>query len=150
MPSSYTSLHYHIIFSTKERRPLVTDDIRGRLYEYMRGVIRNEACFLRAIGGMPDHIHLLMTSHATKSVADLMRVVKTNSSKWIHEAFPDHRAFGWQDGYGAFTVSESAIADVQRYIENQSEHHKRRSFQDEFIEFLQRHGIEFDPRYLWT
>lgn len=150
MPSSYTSLYYHVIFSTKERRPFITENLRTRLYDYIQGIAKNENCILRSVGGMPDHVHLLVSCPATKSIADLLRVIKTDSSKWVHESFPEHRTFCWQDGYGAFTVSQSALADVQRYIESQAEHHKQRSFQEEFVEFLRRHGIELDERYLWT
>jgi REP element-mobilizing transposase RayT len=149
MPSSYTSLYYHFIFSTKERRPRITNDIQTRLYEYIGGIVAHEKGRLLTAGGMPDHIHLLAAFTAQKAVSDLMRLVKTNSSKWVHETFSDHRDFGWQDGYGAFTVSYSNLARVKRYIAAQEEHHRRLSFQEEFLTFLKRHGIEYDERYIW-
>lgn len=150
MPSSYTSLLYHIVFSTKERRPLITPDLQTRLYEYIGGIVTHENSLLRSVGGMNDHIHLLINIPSTKALSDFLRIIKSNSSKWIHETFPQHRTFGWQDGYGAFTVSKSALLDVQAYIETQPEHHKRFTFQEEFIEFLRRHEIQYDERYLWS
>lgn len=149
MPSSYTCLHYHVIFGTKDRRPSITDDIRSRLYDYMGGILAREKGILLAAGGMPDHVHLLASLSAQSAVSDILRVVKTNSSKWIHETFSDHRGFGWQDGYGAFTVSPSNLSRVKRYIAEQEEHHRRVTFQEEFIAFLKRHGIPYDERYIW-
>ena len=149
MPSTYTSLHYHIIFSTKQRRPFITSDLGPRLYDYIGGIIRHEKGILRCAGGVADHVHLLATLPPTRAISDWMRVIKSNSSGWIHETFPDQRAFGWQDGYGAFTVSKSGLADVERYIAGQEEHHRRVSFKEEFVEFLRRNEIEYDERYLW-
>ena len=149
MPSTYAGLHYHIIFSTKERRPFFTSHLQGRLFEYIGGIIRHEKGILRCAGGVVDHVHLLATLPPTRAISDWMRVVKSNSSGWIHETFPDQRAFGWQDGYGAFTVSKSGLAEVERYIAGQEEHHRRVSFQEEFVEFLRRHEIDYDARYLW-
>lgn len=149
MPSSYTSLHYHMIFSTKERQPYITSDLQHRLYEYMGGIINQEKGILRSAGGVADHVHLLATFSPTKAVSDLLRVIKSNTSKWIHETFPDQRRFGWQDGYGAFTVSTSGLTDVEKYIAGQAEHHRQVSFKDEFVEFLHRHEIAHDERYLW-
>lgn len=150
MPSSYTCLYYHIIFSTKDRRPLINPDLQTRLYDYMGGIITHEKGRLLAAGGAADHVHLLVSMTAQISLSDLMRLVKANSSKWVHETFPEHRDFRWQDGYGAFTVSASAIADVKRYITQQELHHRRVSFQEVFLAFLRRHGIEYDQRYIWT
>ena len=115
----------------------------------MGGIIKGENGDLLAAGGTDDHVHLLLSLHPQTSVADAMRLVKTNSSKWIHGDFPDKAKFAWQPGYGAFSVSKSHVDNVTQYIANQEEHHKRLSFQDEFIEFLKRHEIEFDARYLW-
>jgi len=150
MPSSYTCLHYHLIFSTKDRRALITGDLPTRLYDYVGGIIAREKGRLLAAGGAADHVHLLVSLSANRALADVLRVVKTNSSKWVHETFPASRDFGWQDGYAAFAVSVSTVAQVKRYIAAQEKHHRRRSFQDEFVAFLERHGIEYDPRYLWT
>jgi putative transposase len=113
------------------------------------GIIKNEKGALIAAGGTPDHVHLLAGSHPDKAVADIVRLIKANSSKWVHENFPPQSAFAWQAGYGAFSVSRSNLDEVRRYIENQDEHHRRVSFEEEFRQFLDRHGIAYDPRYLW-
>lgn len=149
MSSTYTSLNYHIIFSTKERRPFITPEWQFRLYDYIGGIVRNEKGLLRCIGGVADHMHLLVTLPPTRAISDWMRVIKCNSSGWIHDTFADQRLFAWQDGYGAFSVSKSAMPEVERYIANQEEHHRRVTFKDEFVEFLRRNEIEYDDRYLW-
>ena len=148
MPQTFTCLHYHLVFSTKHREPFITPAIRTRLYAYLGGLIRGEGGHPVAIGGMPDHVHILARLTQTVAVADVLRVVKTNSSVWVHETFPDVR-FGWQTGYGAFTVGRSSLDAVRRYIEDQEAHHTKRSFQDEFREMLRVHGIEWDERYIW-
>jgi len=149
MPSTYTSLHYHIIFSTKERRPFITPHIQTRLYDYIGGIVRHEKGILRCAGGVADHVHMLATLPPTRAISDWLRVIKSNSSGWIHDTFSDQKLFGWQDGYGAFSVSSSAMSDVERYIAGQEEHHRRISFQEEFVEFLRKNEIEYDERYLW-
>lgn len=149
MAHSYTRLYYHVVFATKNRHPWITAAIQQRLYDYMGGIIKGENGDLLAAGGTDDHVHLLLSLHPQTSVANAMRLIKTNSSKWIHETFPDQTKFAWQAGYGAFSVSRSNVDNVTQYIANQEEHHRRLSFQDEFVEFLKRHEIEFDPRYIW-
>lgn len=149
MPQSFASLRYHIIFSTKHRMPLITADLQSRLYEYFGGILRNENGILLSAGGMPDHVHLLVGLGREMAVAEAVRLLKANSSKWIHETFPGHAAFGWQAGYGAFTVSYSNCPQVTAYINGQAEHHRTQTFQEEFITFLKRHEIEYDERYLW-
>ena len=149
MPHTYTHLITHIVFSTKGRAPLLTPDVKAELYLYIGGVIREEGGTLLAINGMEDHLHLLVTLPSSIPVAQLMRSVKANSSRWVKQKWPQHKRFGWQEGYGAFSVSESAKEDVQEYIRNQEEHHKKRSFQEEFIVLLKRHNITYDERYLW-
>jgi REP element-mobilizing transposase RayT len=149
MPQSFASLHYHIIFSTKNREPLLDQTLQPRLYEYIGGILRNHDGILLAAGGMPDHVHLLVGLHREMSVSEGVKLVKANSSKWIHDEFPARRAFSWQVGYGAFTVSYSNIDRVKKYIDGQEEHHRLRTFQAEFIAYLRRHGIEHDERYLW-
>src|SRR5262245_38828509 len=124
MPSSYTSLHYHLIFSTKNRVRQITADIRERLYQYMGGIIADKKGRLIAAGGIEDNVHLLASTHPTVAPADLARDVKANSSRWVHETFPGKQDFAWQDGYGAFAVSYSNIDDVKRYIANQEQHHR--------------------------
>ena len=149
MPSSYTCLRYHLIWSTKHRQPLISEDIRDRLFQYIGGIIRDDGGKLLAAGGMPDHVHLLADIGKQHSVVDAIRDIKANSSGWIHKTFPQFQSFAWQTGYGAFTVSYSSVEAVKNYIANQAEHHRKRTFQEEFVEFLQRHGIEYDDRYLW-
>lgn len=149
MPQSFTSLHCHIVFTTKNRTPSITAELQPRLYEYLGGILRAENSPLLAVGGMLDHVHLLVSFNKQRSVSDTLRVLKANSSKWIHEAFPAMSGFTWQAGYGAFAVSCSNLEAVERYIANQAEHHRTMSFQEEFAALLQRHGIEFDERQLW-
>jgi REP element-mobilizing transposase RayT len=149
MPQSFVSLNYHVIFSTKGREPLLDDGLRGRLFEYVHGILRGEGSRLLVAGGMPDHVHWLVSVHQTMAVADTVRSIKSCSSKWIHETFPRHRAFAWQAGYAAFSVSHSNLPKVEAYIRGQAEHHRSRTFREEFLAFLERHGIEYDERYLW-
>jgi len=145
--STYTSLLYHLVFGTKDRAPLITEDRRDRLYAYIGGIVRDERGTLLTAGGMPDHVHLLARFTADSSVADMVRRIKANSSRWIHQE-PDSQSFAWQTGYGAFSVSGSQKGAVERYIETQQKHHARLSFRDEMITLLKRHQIEFDERYL--
>ncbi len=148
MPQSYTSLHYHFVFSTKGRLPTITPAIRARLYDYFGGILRVEGGVLVAAGGVPDHVHLLVRLNQNRAVADVLRVLKTNSSKWTHETFPEAGVW-WQSGYGAFTVDRSMLGRVTGYIANQEEHHSATTFQDEFRALLAEHGIEYDEKYLW-
>jgi len=149
MPSSYTCLRFHLIWSTKHRQPVLPDDTRNRLFQYIGGILRHDGGALLAAGGMPGHLHLLADIGKQQSVADAVRDIKSSSSGWIHQTFPEMNSFAWQTGYGAFTVSDSSTEAVQTYIANQAQHHRKRTFQGEFVEFLRRHGIEFDERYLW-
>ncbi|MEO2088356.1 MAG: IS200/IS605 family transposase [Gemmataceae bacterium] len=149
MPSSYLSLHYHLVFSTKHREPSIPPTIAPRLYDYMGGITRGLGGQLLAAGGIPDHVHLLVRLGATRAVADVLRDLKAGSSKWVHDHLPDLAAFGWQIGYGAFAVSVFNLPEVKAYIKNQEEHHRTRTFRQEFVALLDRHGIEYDERYLW-
>ena len=148
MPQSFASLNCHIAFSTKHRQPQINAELQSRLFEYIGGIARNNSSILIAAGGMPDHVHLLLSLGRTVSVADAVRLIKTNSSGWIHDdlRIPD---FHWQNGYGAFAVSYSNISQVKSYLANQEQHHRAVSFQDEFREFLRRHNLEWDERYVW-
>jgi REP element-mobilizing transposase RayT len=150
MPQSFACLHHHLIFSTKNRAPLIAAEVQPRLFEYIGGILRAEGCALAAAGGMPDHVHLLTSLDRKISIADTMRIVKANSSRWVHETFPALSGFSWQVGYGAFAVSYSHLDRVKRYLSQQATHHQRITFQEEFIAFLQRHQIEFDERDLWN
>jgi putative transposase len=149
MPQSFACLHYHLIFSTRHRAPILAEGLRPRLYEYVGGILRAEGGALIAAGGMPDHVHLLASLGRQASVADTLRLIKANSSRWIHETFPDLGGFAWQTGYGAFTVSYSHLPRVRTYIAGQAEHHRTTTFQEEFLAFLRRHHIAYDERYLW-
>ena len=149
MAHSLTHILIHAVFSTKGREPLIDRDLRVRLWAYLGGIIHECGGNVIAVGGTADHVHSLFTLTAAMSVADIMRLVKTNSSRWVHEAFPAHRSFAWQTGYGAFSVSPSNVERVKRYIANQEMHHRKTTFQEEYVHFLNRHGVAYDERYLW-
>jgi len=149
MAKSYTNLLYHIVFSTRERRPLITPERRPRLYAYLGGAVRSEGGISLAIGGIEDHLHLLAKLRPDKALSALLRTLKANSSGWMHDVFPDARDFYWQNGYGAFTVSTSQVPAISSYIANQEKHHKRLTFRDEFILMLRKNQVEFDEKYLW-
>ncbi len=149
MPQSFAALYCHIIFSTKHREPLISRELQLRLFAYIGGGLRDEGNTLLAAGGMPDHVHLLVFLSRQTSVAEVVRLVKANSSGWVHQTFPELRGFAWQNGYGAFGVSASALPAVKRYLAGQDEHHRTRTFQEEFVRFLKKHEIEYDERYLW-
>jgi putative transposase len=149
MPQSFASLHCHLVFSTKNRVPLIIPALQPRLFAYCGGILRETGSALVAAGGMPDHVHLLASLGRESAVAEAVRLVKANSSKWVHETFPDQHAFAWQAGYGAFAVRYSQLGRVKGYLAAQAEHHRKMTFQEEFVGFLRRHGIEFDERHLW-
>jgi REP element-mobilizing transposase RayT len=149
VPQSFACLHHHLIFSTRNRHPLIAEALQPRLYEYIGGILRESKCCLVAAGGMPDHIHLLIDLSRELTIAEAVRLVKSNSSKWIHETFPDQKAFAWQTGYGALAVSYSNLESVKRYLASQAEHHRKLTFQEEFLAFLNRHKIPYEERYLW-
>jgi putative transposase len=138
----------HCVFATKERHPWLNPELQGRLWKYLAGIARENRMKAVAIGGVADHVHILVSVPSTLSIAKSMQLLKGNSSKWIHETFPSLRQFGWQDGYGAFSVSVSGVDETVRYIQNQAAHHRKVSFRDEVETFLKRHGIVFDPAML--
>lgn len=148
MANTFTNLLYHIVFSTKDRIPVIHEGMRERLYEYMGGIIRGERGVLLEIGGVPDHVHLLVKLKSDMAVAEIVRLVKSNSSKWLNELEGARGRFEWQTGYGAFSVSESQARKVRQYIRTQESHHAKVSFRDELIGLLEKHGIEYDERYL--
>ncbi len=149
MSHSYTSSLFHCVFSTKERRKVIDAELQARLWPYMGGIARENGMKALAVGGVEDHVHLLLSLPSTMAVAKAMQLIKGGSSKWVHDEFPERRDFAWQEGYGAFSVGVSQVDDTTRYIANQAEHHRAKSFQEEFLAFLARHGIEYDPRYVW-
>jgi REP element-mobilizing transposase RayT len=150
MPRSYTNLIYQIVFSTKDRKPLIKNESEERLYEYIGGIIRGLGGILLMINGVPDHVHILAKLRPDRSVSDVLRDLKSNASGWMHDVFPDAKGFSWQNGYGAFSVGPTEIERIKRYIANQKIHHGKQSFEDEFVDLLKVHEIEFDRRYLWT
>jgi REP element-mobilizing transposase RayT len=139
----------HCVFSTKERRKLITPDIQQRLWPFIGGIAKENGMKALAIGGIADHVHLLLSMPATMPIAKAMQLVKGGSSKFVHETFPDQRAFAWQEGYGAFSVSISHVEETVAYIQRQAEHHRKKTFEEEFRAFLQKHGIEYDERHVW-
>lgn len=147
--STFTSLTYHVVFGTKHRRPIIARNVRDELYSYIGGIIRDERCHLLEIGGMQDHIHILAGFSPVAAVSDMLRQIKAGSSKWLNERDDVSNRFEWQTGYGAFTVSQSQVPVVRRYIQRQEEHHRVRSFKDEYMELLKRHGIQFEESYLF-
>jgi len=149
MANTYTALHYHVVFSTKERQPWITHDSEERVWKFIGGIARENKMKALLIGGMPDHVHLALAIPPTLAVSQALQLLKGGSSKWIKETFPHLRNFAWQDGYGAFTVSKSNLPEVMSYIQAQREHHRGKTFQEEFRAFLLRHEVEYQEKYLW-
>ena len=149
MPHSDVSCYMHYIFSTKGRLRNITSDITTKRWPYMGGVARQNNMKPLAIGGTDDHAHLLLALPSTIAVAKGIQLIKGGSSKWISETFPSRRGFEWQEGYGAFSVSVSGSEKTISYILNQEEHHRRRSFKEEFLAFLNKHGMQYDERHVW-
>ncbi len=149
MAHTFTHLLTHIVFSTKGRELWLTAEIKPRLFAYLGGIVRELDGKALAINGPADHVHLLASLPAKTALSEIMRVVKANSSGWVHENFPAARAFAWQTGYGAFSVSASNLEAVQQYIADQETHHRRMTFQEEFVALLRKHGIEYEEQYLW-
>jgi REP element-mobilizing transposase RayT len=149
MAQSFTNLLYHILFSTKHREPMITGLIEARLHRYLGGIVRGQKGIALEINGMPDHVHVLAKLSQNRSVADVLRELKADSSGWVHREYPSLNAFSWQLGYAAFTVSESQVAQVRQYIRNQKQHHRQVTFQEELIALLRAHGVDFEEKYLW-
>jgi putative transposase len=148
MGHAYVSNLMHCIFSTKERYPFINSELRFRLWPYIGGIANENRIKPLAIGGTADHVHALLSLPGMMSFAKAVQLIKGGSSKWIHDTFRNQKKFAWQEGYGAFSVSVSQAPRTIAYINNQEEHHRRKTFDEEFLELLQRHGIAFDPRYL--
>ena len=146
MSHTFTKNHQHIVFSTAGRRRLIEKTFQPKLWAYLGGICRNHDIFVRAIGGIEDHVHLLVEIPPALAVAKAVLTVKSNSSKWMNEM---GRAFAWQKGYSAFSVSASNVSAVKRYVNNQPEHHRKISYEDELLALLRKHGIEFDPQFVF-
>jgi REP element-mobilizing transposase RayT len=149
MGATYTNLLYHIIFSTKHRVNLITPEIETDLHSYLGGIIRGAGGIALEIGGIEDHVHLVTKFKPDSSISDMLRLIKANSSKWVNERANTSTRFEWQTGYAAFSISESQVPAVRAYARNQKEHHKRYTFKEELITLLEKHGIEYDERYIW-
>ena len=145
---SFTHCLMHCVFSTKHREPRLSIEVRTRLWPYLGGIARQNDTKALAVGGVADHVHVLLSLPATLSTAKAMQLLKGNSSKWLHESFPPLHDFAWQEGYGAFSIGVSGVEDTIRYIESQEEHHRARTFRDEFEGFLRKHGMPFDAAML--
>jgi REP element-mobilizing transposase RayT len=146
MPQSLVKVAIHVVFGTKQRKNLIPDGREEALWAYVGGIARNTNVVLIIAGGMRDHLHLLFEMSGTMTIADTVRTFKANSSRWLRKGNPE---FAWQGGYGAFSVSPSHIKTVKEYIANQREHHKKRSFEEEFLLLLKKAGVDYDPRYVF-
>jgi REP element-mobilizing transposase RayT len=149
MANTYTSLYYHVVFSTKNRERWILPDIEERLWAYLGGIAKENKMTPIRIGGVEDHVHLLLGASPTLAPSKIAQVIKGGSSAWMRDTFPNTKAFAWQDGYGAFTVSRSNVDEVDAYIRGQREHHRNKSFQEEYLAFLKKHGVQYDEKYLW-
>lgn len=149
MAGTFHNLKFHLVFSTKHREPWLQDAIRPRVHEYLGGIIRGESGKVLAIGGVADHVHILFGWRTDEAISNLVRNLKANSSRWIHETFPTLAGFAWQEGYGIFTVSQSQVERVRGYIQHQEEHHRTKPFRDEVLEFLRAHEIAFEEKYVF-
>ena len=146
MSHSYSQNHLHVVFSTKERQKLIAPQMQPKLWSYMGGIARNHGFLVLANGGIEDHVHLLIQLPPALALAKAISLLKANSSTWMKE---HGIRFGWQEGYGAFSVSASNLAAVERYIQNQPAHHRKITFEQEFLTLLRKHGIDFDPKYVF-
>ena len=147
MPNTYTCLHYHIVFSTRNREPWITKEWRYRLFEYLGGTIRGMGAHSHEVGGVSDHVHLAISLKPTHMISKVLQELKKNSSAWVHNEL-QIPGFAWQDGYAAFTVSASALPDVVAYVREQESHHRTRSYLGELEKLLKKSGVSFDPKYL--
>jgi len=148
MPTTHTSLHYHLVFSTKDREPWIAPSLRDRVHEYIGGTVRGLEGVAHAVGGVGDHVHVLAGLRAIHRLADVMREIKSESSAWMHRE-AGLSGFAWQTGYGGFTVSPSHLENVRRYVLGQAEHHQNTTFQEEYVSMLERGLVVYDERFLW-
>lgn len=149
MAQSLANILIHIIFSTKQRQPMIFPEIKQRLYAYMAAIARAHESHAHEIGGIEDHIHLLVSLPRTLSVSKLIEELKKASSKWVKTQGDSYAHFTWQGGYGAFSIGQSTYEELRKYIQNQEEHHKTLTFQDEYRIFLKKYGVAYDERYVW-
>jgi putative transposase len=150
MPSTHQQLLYHIVFSTKNREPYLTnEDFRAKVFAYLAGIAENLDGFALEVGGWIDHVHLLVRIPAKTAVSDFVGRLKSNTSKHVNQTSGLIKKFGWQDGFGTFTVSVSQKENVAGYIRHQKEHHEQESFQAEYVRLLDKHGVQYDPQYIW-
>ncbi len=150
MANTYSSNFFHIVFSTKNRERWIKPEIENRVWSYIGGIARNHKCTPIQVGGIEDHIHALIMSPPTFSPSQVAKFLKAESSKWIHQEFPKMCRFSWQDGYSAFTVSKSVVPKVNLYIKNQRSHHRRATFEEEYLELLRLHEVDIvDEKYLF-
>lgn len=149
MASTFTNLLYHVVYSTKHRRPLIAPTWRDDRYAYIGGIIKERDGVPLMIGGMPDHIHILTKLSPKPAIMDVLRDIKAVSSKWLNEGQRSNGRFEWQVGYGAFSVSHSQVGVVREYIQRQEAHHQEMAFKAEFVALLKRHEVEFDPKYVF-
>lgn len=149
MANTYSSLFFHVVFSTKNRKKWVHADIEDRVWAYIGGVARHYKIVAIQVGGTEDHIHVLVMTKPIHAPSDIAKWLKADSSKWIHNEFKNMSTFGWQDGYGVFSVSKSNVPRVVEYIQNQREHHEKESFEDEYVRLMKLHEVDYDPQYLF-
>jgi putative transposase len=149
MSRTFTNLLTHLVFSTKDREPMIVPELKPELYAYLGGLARELKGKSYGLNGTSDHVHLLISLPPVVSISDALRFIKSNSSGWVHDKWP-RRSFAWQLGYGAFSVSKSNVPEVLSYIRNQETHHRKVTFKEEFVDFLVKHEIEYDERYIWA
>ncbi len=149
MGHSYISALFHCVFGTKGRKRQISEDLQSRLWPFIGGIARENGMKALVVGGVDDHAHVLLSLPATVAVAKAIQIIKGGSSKWIRDTFPQHGDFCWQEGYGAFSIGTSQTERTIAYIQSQKEHHRTKTFQEEFVSFLKRHGIQYDERFIW-
>jgi putative transposase len=148
--NTYVALHYYVVFSTKNRERWIAEAIEERVWSYVAGIASQHEMTVLKIGGLEDHLHIVVAIPSTLTVSRAVQLMKGASSRWIRQTFPELEAFGWQEGYGAFTVSKSALSATMSYVERQRERHQRQTFEVELRALLDRHEIAFDDRFLWA
>lgn len=149
MPQSLAKVYLHLVFSTKNRVRVITDDDRNGFHAYMGGILKGMDCVPIEINSEPDHVHVLFLMGRTKAISDVVAVIKRGATDWLRARSSGYAGFKWQSGYGVFSVSQSAVETVRNYIRNQREHHRVKTFQEEYRALLEKHGVEYDERYVW-